>query len=127
MITEVPLGLILGPLPFPPSTQKIDDLQVRRDLIDLLLSPNVRPRIGTLGFKWLRTGSKCCHEKLHLVNKVASLHLAPMDFLIGPSEMAPLAVLDDIALGYLFALVARKLDQNLAPTLRTITHWTKQM
>lgn len=58
----------------------------------------------------LRTGSQCRHEELHLVDKVSSLHLAPVHLFVWPPEMAPLAVLDGVALRQLFGLAAGELD-----------------
>lgn len=71
---------------------------------------------------YLRTGSQCSHEELHLVDKVSSLHLAPVHFFARPSEVAPLGLLDDVALWQLFGLAAGELDQNFAPTLWAVTH-----
>lgn len=78
---------------------------------------------------YLRAGSECSHEELHLVDKVSSLHLAPVDLLAGPSEVAPLGVLDHVALWQLFSLTAGELDQNFTPALWAITYWvdTQQM
>lgn len=72
-------------------------------------------------FLW--TGSQCCHKKLHLVDKVSSLHFAPVDLLAWPSEVTPLGLLYYVTLRQLFALAAGKLDQHFAPALWTITHW----
>lgn len=72
---------------------------------------------------YLWTGSQCCHKKLHLVDEVSSLHLAPVDLLAWPSEVTPLGLLYDVTLGQLFALAAGKLDQNFAPALWSVTHW----
>lgn len=70
----------------------------------------------------LRTGSQRRHEELHLVDKVSALHLAPMDLFVRPSEVAPLGVLDDVALWQLFDLAARELHQNFAAALWAITY-----
>lgn len=70
----------------------------------------------------LRTRSQRRHQQLHLVDKVASLHLAPVYLLVGPPELAPLGVLDHVALGQVFDLAARELYQNLAAALRAVTH-----
>ena len=50
------------------------------------------------------------HEKLHLVHKVASLHLAPVDLFVGAPQVGPLCVLDHLALGLVLVLTARELD-----------------
>lgn len=71
---------------------------------------------------YLRTGSQCSHEELHLVDKVSSLHLAPVDLFARPSEVAPLGVLDDVALRQLFGLATGELDQNLAAALWAVPH-----
>lgn len=71
---------------------------------------------------FLRTGSQCSHEQLHLVDKVSSLHLAPVDLFAGPSEVTPLGLLDDVALRQVFGLTARKLDQDFAATFWAVTH-----
>lgn len=71
---------------------------------------------------YLRTGSQCSHEELHLVDKVSSLHLAPVDLFAWPSEVTPLGVLDDIALWQIFDLAAGELDQNFAPAFWAVTH-----
>lgn len=71
---------------------------------------------------YLRTGSQCGHEELHLVDEVSSLHLAPVDLFARPSEVTPLGLLDDVALRQLFGLAARELDQDFASALWTIAH-----
>lgn len=70
----------------------------------------------------LRTGSQCSHEQLHLVDKVSSLHPAPVDLFVRPSEVAPLGVLDHVALRQLFGLAAGELDQNFATAFWAVTH-----
>lgn len=70
----------------------------------------------------LRTGGERCHEQLHLIDKIASLHLAPVHLLVRAPKVAPLCVLDDVAFWQLFALTARELDQNLAAALWAVTH-----
>lgn len=93
-------------------------------------SRDVKPgcAYGSGGGLSLRTGSQSSHEELHLVDKVSSLHLAPVDLFAWPSEVAPLGLLDDVALRQLFGLAAGELDQNFAAALWTVTHWTdKQM
>lgn len=74
----------------------------------------------------LRTGSQRRHEELHLVDKVSALHLAPMDLFVRPSEVAPLGVLDDVALWQLFDLAARELHQNFAAALWAVTYWREK-
>lgn len=74
---------------------------------------------------YLRTRSQCRHQQLHLVHKVSSLHLAPVDLFARPSEVTPLALLDDVALRQLFGLTAGELDQNFAAALRAVTHWNR--
>lgn len=73
-------------------------------------------------FRNLRTRSQRSHEELHLVDKVSSLHLAPVDLLVRPPEVAPLGVLDGVALRQLFGLAAGELDQDFAPALWAVTH-----
>lgn len=72
----------------------------------------------------LWAGSHCCHQELHLVDKVASLHFAPLDLFAGSPEVAPLGVLNDVVFWQLFALAAGELDQNSAAALWTVPHWT---
>lgn len=70
----------------------------------------------------LRAGGEGGHEQLHLVDEVAPLHPAPVHLLGRPPELAPLGVLDDVALRQLFDLAARELDQDLAAALRSVAH-----
>jgi len=70
----------------------------------------------------LRTGRQRGHEELHLVDEVPSLHPAPVDLFARPPEVAPLGVLDDVALRQLFGLAAGELDQDFAPALWAVTH-----
>lgn len=70
------------------------------------------------------TGSHGCHQDLHLVDEVASLHLAPVDLSAGPPEVAPLGVLDEVVLGQLFAVAAGQLDEDPAAALWAVPHWT---
>lgn len=70
----------------------------------------------------LRTWRQRSHQQLHLVDEVASLHLAPVHLLVRPPELTPLGVLDHVALGQVFDLAAGELDQNLTAALWAVTH-----
>lgn len=81
---------------------------------------SAQKRFFSAMFLWTR--SQRGHEELHLVDEVASLHLAPVHLLVWSSEVAPLGVLDHVAFGQLFGLAAGELDQNLAAALRPVAH-----
>ena len=74
----------------------------------------------------LGAGRERGHEKLHLVHKVPSLHLAPVHLLVGSPQVGPLGVLDHLALGLVLVLAARELDQYLTAALWTVTHWKRE-
>lgn len=96
--------------------QNFQVFHVSAELYEQAFCGSVQKRL----FLW--TWGQRGHEELHLVHKVASLHLAPVHLLVRPSEVAPLGVLDHVAFGQLLGLAAGELDQNLAAALRPVAH-----
>lgn len=79
--------------------------------------------LGVVCCPFSGAGCERGHEQLHLVHKVASLHLAPVHLLVGAPQVGPLGVLHHLALGLLLVLTAGELHQNLTAALRPVTHW----